>query len=155
MGRVRAELVALTFALLLLGAAPAQAASLSLARSGQVRVGTPVTLTVMVDTTGQPVNAIQANLSFPVGRLACGSLAVELTTWPVVAEQTCVGGLVKVAVGSFTPRVGRRAVAKVSLMPLSRGSANVRFAPGSAVVESVTNTRVLRSARAASFTVRP
>ena len=109
----------------------------------------------MVDTTGQPVNAIQANLSFPESRLACGALAVELGTWPVVAEQACVAGQVRIAVGSFTPRVGRSAVAKVSLTPLSRGSATVRFAPGSAVVESVTNTQVLRSTRAASFTIRP
>jgi hypothetical protein len=118
-----------------------------------VRVGQTIDITIKVDSRITPINAVQANLSFPATKFACSSITVNGTSWPVTAEKTCSNGLVKVAVGSFTPRTGSVVVATVKLKATATGQATVTFADGTDVIDSVNNQSVLKSSGRAVYTI--
>jgi hypothetical protein len=135
--------------------ATSNGASLTLSPTTKtVRVGQTIDITIKVDSRTTPINAVQANLSFPGNKFACSGITVNDPSWPVTAEKTCSDGLVKIAVGSFTPRTGSVVVATVKLKATATGQAAVTFADGTDVIDSVNNKSVLTSAGRAVYTIK-
>jgi hypothetical protein len=122
--------------------------------SDTVAAGSTRTATVTVEIGSQPVNAVQANLSFPSAQLNCADVVVNSSAWGVTAEKTCTDSEVRVAVGTTTPRSGNQQLATVTFNAVGPGSADVRFTSGSSVLAADGKaSETLESTSDASYTV--
>lgn len=91
------------------------------------------------DSGGDQVNAVQANLSYP-SNLTFVSVAPNEAEWPVQAQNSGGGGLVKIGEGVIGNLTGKHLVATVTFKAASAGTASVAFAAGSAIIRSSDNT---------------
>jgi hypothetical protein len=118
-----------------------------------VATGQAVTFTIRATVGSRPINAIQANLSFPTAQLDCGSIAVKNPPWGVTAENTCSGGEIRIAVGSFGPVTGTVDVATVTLTAAGAGAADVNFTGGTSVLAHGDAAETLGSTTGGTYTV--
>lgn len=102
-------------------------------------------LNIMVDTTGQAVNAVAAYFSYPEDKLeplGVNTVGSVMTIWP---EKEAVGGRVKIAGGLPTP--GFSGIKKVASLGFkaktSSGSVNFKFSEDSAVLTDLDNSNIL------------
>lgn len=124
-----------------------QLASLYVDPSSQkVRQGDTVTLEVWVNAKKQPINAVQANLTYPTSKFKFKNIDPNGSAFEVEAQSTEKNGLIKIGRGHIGKVSGTQLVAKVNLTALSNtGSAAVHFTDGSAVVRATDNTDILGS----------
>lgn len=124
-----------------------QLASLYVNPSSQkVSQGDTVTLEVWVDAKNQPVNAVQANLTYPTNKFKFKNIDPNGSAFEIEAQATEKKGVIKIGRGHIGEVKGTQLVAKVNLTALSNtGSAAVHFTDGSAVVRATDNTDVLGS----------
>jgi hypothetical protein len=128
-------------------------ASLSLSPASQtVNASDTVTIIIKVDTGGDPVNAVQANLTYPTAIF--DSVAITSTpSFDVIAENTAGSGTIKVARGATTPVNGVVDVATLTLHAVGSGTQAINFAGGSMIVRSTDNVNILATTAGGSYTV--
>jgi hypothetical protein len=111
----------------------------------QVVSGASTTFEVWVDTGNQPVNAVQANLTYPVDSFDFGSVDAKGSAFEIQASSTGGEGKVTIARGHVGDIKGKALVAKVVLKAKdTKGDAQIEFAAGSAVVRSTDHVDILK-----------
>jgi hypothetical protein len=122
--------------------------------SDSVVSGGTMTFEVWVDTGGDPVNAVQANLTYPTDKYDFGSIDSKGSAFEVQAMSTGGNGKINIARGHIGDVKGPAFIAKVNLVAkTSKGDANVSFAAGSAVVRSTDHKDILKDKTGGSFKV--
>jgi len=119
-----------------------------------VAVGSSTTFEVWVDTGGQGVNAVQANLSYPTESFDFGSIDTKGSAFEIQAESSGGNGTVKIGRGHIGDVKGAALIAKVTLTSKAAASAaEVKFAEGSAVVRTSDHTDILKSKTGGAFKI--
>jgi len=125
--------------------ASAQTATLSFSPSSQtLQTGALFTVTVMVNTGGQQVNAVAAYFTYPADKLEALQVNTSGSVMKFSAEATAGGGQVRISGGSPTPGVvGFQQVGSVQFRVLRPGAATLSFTPDSAALTDVGNQNIL------------
>lgn len=134
--------------------AQAAAATLYLSpASGSVQQGNNITIGVRVNTGGENVNAVQANLSYPDDKFEYISITTS-STFPLEVESSGGGGSVRIARGNFSGVTGDQLVASVTFKArTTTGTAAVSFAGGSAITRSSDSSNILSGTTGSSYSV--
>lgn len=135
------------------------AASLYLSpASSSVAQGSSFSVSVRVNTGGDGVNAVQANLSYPVDKLDFLGISTYGTAFEIQAENTGGGGSIRIGRGHVGSVTGDQLVATITFKAKpSSGSATVGFTSGSAVVRTSDNKNIIsgKSGGTYSFKAAP
>lgn len=154
--RIRTGLLGLVLAFPLFApfVAYADSATLYLSpASSSVAKGSILTVNVRENSGAEPVNSVQANLTYPAELLDFVSISSS-TAWGVVAENSGGGGSVKIARGALPAVTGDQLVASVRFKAKTdSGTASISFASGSAVVSANSSTDVKSGDRGGSYTL--
>jgi len=132
-----------------------QTATLFFSPSSQsIQAGSTFTVTVMVNTGGQQVNAVAAYFSYPVDKLQALQVTTTGSVLQFVAESTAGGGQVRIAGGSPTPGfLGTQRIGQVQFRAMSTlGSAQLSWSSDSAVLTDQGNQNILNIAASPSAT---
>jgi hypothetical protein len=125
--------------------------------SGTVLSGNNVDVQVRVNSGTDPVNAVQANLSYDPAKLQFVSVSTTGSAFPLEAQSTGGSGSVNMARavnGGSAPATGDQLFATVTFKALvSSTTANINIAAGSAVVRSTDNSNILVDSAGATFTL--
>ena len=134
---------------------PSNQVSLSLEPASQkVPVGTVLTLSVWVDSYDQPVNAVQANLSYPADKYDFVNIDASLSAFGIEAQASGGNGSVNIARGQVGSISGHQLLAKINLLAKdNNGSSSVSFSGGSAVVRSTDNVNILNQTKGGRYTL--
>jgi cytoskeletal protein RodZ len=120
----------------------------------QVNAGSSVTFEVWVDTGDKPVNAVQANLTYPVDKFDFSSISANGSAFEIQAVSTGANGKISIARGHIGDLKGPNLVAKVVLTAKSsKGDAQVSFAADSAVVTSTDHKNILKDKTGSTFKI--
>ena len=122
--------------------------------SGSYKVGTSFTVSVRENSGTEPVNAVQADLSYPGSKLQFVSTSLSGSAFAISAGTSGGNGSVSIALGSTTARTGDQLIAKVTFKVLAGGTSGaVSFAGSSAVLSANTNTNIVSTKTGASFSL--
>lgn len=136
------------------GVAPSGAALVVTPASGSYNSGSTVTLTIRCQSGSVPVNAVQANLSYPTARLTFQSISTSSSAFDTTIESTGGSGSVNLGVGSLSgPVSGDVVVGTVTFTAGSAGSAAVSFADGSGIADAATSTDICKRKIGATYTI--
>jgi hypothetical protein len=132
--------------------------NLSVAPTSQsVGAGTTLTVEVWEDSGDKTVNAVQANISYPIDKFNFVSIDSSGTAFGVDAQAVGGNGKITIARGSTTPITGKQLVAKVKLTPLSgsrkKSTAVISFDKGSALLSDTSNSDILAATYNGSYTL--
>jgi hypothetical protein len=131
--------------------------NLSLTPSSQrVAAGSTLSVQIWADSSTTQVNAVQANLSYPIDKLNFVNIDTTNSAFGVTAENTGGNGLIHIARGSTAPLSGKFLVATVNFTPLqtkSKSSAAINFTSESALLNSSTNTNILAAKYGGSYSL--
>jgi hypothetical protein len=117
--------------------------------------GQTFTVSVREDSGSEPVNAVQANLSYPANLLQFVSVSGS-SSFGVAAESSGGGGSVRIARGAQPAVTGDKLVASVRFKVLAAsGKAAVSIAGGSSVVSANSNQNIMSSTAGGSYTLAP
>jgi hypothetical protein len=122
-------------------------------------LGPSSTFTVQVreNSGASPVNAVQANLSYPTSLLTFVSINTTGTAFSIEAQNTGGAGAINLGRGTTTPVTGDQLIATITFTTTATsGTASVPFTSGTALVSSSTNQDLLGSLAATgsgSYTV--
>lgn len=144
----------LSIFLFFVSAKPIKAASLSISpNSGTYAKGSTIKVNIGINTAGEAINAVQANLVYPAEKLQFVSISTSGSVLTIIAEKGGGGGFVKIAGGTPTPGFsGNKFIASVNFLVLSdSGSATLTFAGDSSVLRDSNNTEALTSKGSATF----
>jgi hypothetical protein len=120
----------------------------------QVNAGSPVTFEVWVDSGDKTINAVQANLTYPVDKFDFSSISANGSAFEIQAVSTGGNGKINIARGHIGDLKGPNLVAKVVLTAKSsKGDAQVSFAPDSAVVTSTDHKNILKDKIGSKFKI--
>ena len=121
--------------------------------SGSYAKGSTLKVNIGVDTKGEKVNAVQANLTYPSDKLQFTSVSTGGSALTIIAEKTGGGGYVKLGGGTPTPGiVGSKYLGAAYFKVLvDSGSGSISFAGDSAVVRDSDNANVLSAKSTATF----
>jgi hypothetical protein len=138
--------------------APQQLApNLSLTPSSQrISAGSTLSVQIWANSSSQLVNAVQANLTYPLDKLNFVNIDSNNSAFGVEAEKVGGNGSVHVARGSTTPLSGKLLVATVNFTPLqsrSKSSLNINFTTDSVLLSTTTNTDVLAAKYGGSYSL--
>lgn len=167
----KSDLIVIIATVLILVAIPLTTIAVQRSREpiGRAAVGTanmylsPVTQTVNQNTNFsveiredsgvEPVNAVQADLTYDDARLEFVSVTSS-AAFDIDAETFGSGGVIRIARGTTTVKTGDQLVATVTFNARSgAGATNVNFSASSAVVASSDNTDILISTTGGTYTV--
>jgi hypothetical protein len=116
--------------------------------------GGMVLVTVRENSVDLPVNAVQANVSYPSDKLELKNINYTGSTFTVAAEESKSDGLVKMARGrTGTPLTGDQMVATLTFVSKKSGAASLGFASGSVVVNATTAQSINASLMGATVTI--
>ena len=122
----------------------------------QVTEGQMVTVQVREDSGTVPVNAVQANISYPADKLEMKYINVVGSEFQITAEQTTTEGSVRLARGrQGAPLTGSRQIAQITFVAKSAGTAEIDYTAGSVVVNSTDNSNVNAALDSAAVTILP
>src|SRR3989304_6057950 len=137
---------------------PAYAASASLflsPASSSVSQGSIITVSVRKNSGSKPVNAVQANLSYPADKLDYVSIS-NSSAFSIVAQNSGGGGSVQIARGANPAVTGNQLVASVRFKAkVASGTATVSIAAGSSVVSASSNSNIMTSTGGGSYSLKP
>jgi chitodextrinase len=134
--------------------------SLSLSpASATASVGDSFTVTITEDSSTTPVNAVEADLTFPIDKLQFISIDSSSSAFGIqaAANGNNSTGSVTIVRGVNAGSAGitnSQQVAKVTFKALAPGSATISFANSSALVESNTNTDILSTKNSGTYTLQ-
>jgi fibronectin type 3 domain-containing protein len=117
--------------------------------------GSSFNVSIYEDSGTAPVNAVQANLSYPATGLQLMSIDGTNSGFPLSAQQSGSNGTIQIARainGGTQPVTGKQLVANLTFQSLmTTGSATVAFTSGSAVVSSVDNTGLILTTQTGTY----
>lgn len=123
--------------------------------SATVTKDTTFTVSIWVDTKDQPVNAVQAELNYPVDKFDFVSIDGVGSAFEIVAESSGKDGTITIARAQITPVVGKQLVAKVNLTPkVDTGSGEITFTDQSQVINSENNSNIIKEANGGNYTIK-
>jgi len=139
-----------------LAVSPAYAAAATLylsPSSGSVANGGTLTVSVRESSGSEPVNAVQANISYPASQLQFLSISSS-SAFSVAAQSTGGGGLVQIGRGALPSVTDDQLVATVQFKALiGNGTASLSFAAGSSVVSATSNTNIMTSSPGGGYSL--
>ena len=121
--------------------------------SSNVTAGANFSVQVRVNTNGQTVNGVDAQLSYPTNRLEVLSIDDNNSNFEHPAESTASNGTISLAYATSTPKTGNLLVATINFRALSAGTANVNFSANSEVISNISNSNVLNSRTNGTYTI--
>lgn len=129
--------------------------SLSLAVSQtKLQPGSEIAVDVWEDSGNQPVNAVQANIKYPVDQFKFVSINPSKGSFEIEAQSTGKNGAIIIARGHRGSLTGRQLVATVKLKVIGdSGSTSLSFQKGSALLEQVSNKDILARSTGLNFTI--
>jgi hypothetical protein len=114
--------------------------------------GKTYSIAVWVDTKGQPVNAVQADLIYPSSKLSVVGVDSSKSALTISAQSQISNGLVKIARGNISSITGKQLVAVVKVKALTNsGKATISFASSSAVARATDNKNILTGTTGVNF----
>lgn len=118
-----------------------------------VNQNTNFSVEIREDSGTEPVNAIQADLTYDDARLDFVSVTTS-AAFDIDAETFGSGGVIRIARGTVVPKTGDQLVATVTFNARpGAGATSVNFSVSSAVVASSDNTDILASTTGGTYTV--
>lgn len=108
---------------------------------------------VWVNSYSQPVNAVQAVLTYPADKLFYVSADTTSSQFTIQAEVTSSEGRLVLARGATTPLTGNQLVATVVFKPKAEGKAAIDFDSSSQLLSSDTNTNILGQLTGGQYTL--
>lgn len=109
-----------------------------------VQTGQTLTVTVTVDSGAEPVNAVQANITYPKESLEFIKVDTMDTAYDVEAENKNVNGVVRLARGSTKPLTGEQLFAKIEFKAKKTTQAmRVTYAKDSEIIRTADNQNIL------------
>ncbi|MBA3757381.1 hypothetical protein H0X09_00740 [Candidatus Saccharibacteria bacterium] len=136
---------------------PVYAASATLSLSpGSSNVAQGATLTVTIKVNAdEPVNGVQANLSYPANLLDFLSIGSS-SAFSVVAQNSGGGGSVQIGRGALPPVSGSQTVATVRFKAKTNaGTATINFVGGSQVISASSNKDIMTGSVGGNYTLKP
>lgn len=93
----------------------------------EVSVGETLTISVNVDTNDQPVNAVEANLSYPTDLFEFVGIDDTDSGFTINVEKTGLDGKITIVRGQADSVTGKALLAKINLKAKSTGEATITF----------------------------
>lgn len=122
--------------------------------SGSLTNGSTLVITIREDSGADPVNAVQANLTYPAARLQFQSISTSSSPFTTTAQATGGSGSVAIGVGLLGDSVtGSNIVATVTFTVISTGSAAITFAAESGIARSTDSTDICKRKLGANYTI--
>lgn len=135
---------------------PAYAASASLylsPASTSVSQDTILVISIREDSGSEPVNAVQANLTYPADLLTFVSIGSS-SAFRIAAQSSGGNGSVEIARGALPAVSGNQLVASVRFKAkVGSGKANISFASGSSVLSAKSNANVMTSSPGGNYSL--
>jgi hypothetical protein len=123
--------------------------------SARITRGNTIAVNVMVNTLNQPVNAVQANLSYPADYLEFVAIDATNSAFSIEAQAIGGNGSVQIARGNFQPITGAAQLATVHFRAkLPTRSAPVSFSSGSEIIHATSFQNILIKTVGAKYTIR-
>ena len=122
--------------------------------TGNISLGSNVTVTITENSSTTAVNAIEADLTYDQTKLEF--VSIDTSTSPfngLVARATGGNGTVFLADGTTTPTTGSQIVGTVTFKAIGTGSTTIAFAASSGIAESTNNTDILGTTTGATYTI--
>lgn len=122
--------------------------------SGSYNSGATITVSVVVNSAGQSINAVQADFTYVSSRLEyVGGSAAGVNGWTTYISNVS-GGSGSVVVGKTAGAATSGAVISMQFKALSNaGAGSISFSGSSSVVSSSSNQDILGSTSGASYTI--
>lgn len=134
MGRIKFLIYLLTFFIGLSFTKSVSASTLTLSpSSGNIAVGSTLSIQIRLNTGGEGVNGVSAYLSYPQDKLDIAWMNFGSSAFSIAAEGTSGGGVIKISRGNINAVSGNINVATIGLKGRAPGAATVSFIGGSAV----------------------
>lgn len=125
-----------------------------------VTAGQTFDVVVRVDSAGESVNAVQANITYPTSNFEFVALDATNSAFTIEAEAITEPGVVKIARGNISGISGDVLVAKLTLRATSTTGggkkspgAVISFANGSSLVRAADNVNVLSTLESSSVKI--
>lgn len=131
-------------------------ASISLLPSSQsVNHGDSLTIEIRENSGTEPVNAVEADLSYDANKLTLDSVDYTGSAFEIQAEETLSTGSIEIVRGTVTAKTGDQLVARLNFTAKSgaSGDTTVSFVAGTRVVSSNTNTDILVTQLNGTYTI--
>ena len=112
-----------------------------------------LTANIWVNSYSQPVNAVQAILTYPADKLFYVSSDATSSQFTIQAESTNTEGQLIIARGSTTPLTGDQLVATVVFKPKVAGKAALNFDAASQLLSAETNQNILAQRLSGQYTL--
>ena len=119
----------------------------------QATRGSTVTTEIWVDSAAEPVNAVQADLTYPPDRLSYAGVDTADSGFGVTAETTGAAGKVLVVRGNTAPLTGKQLVGRVNFVAQATGPAKVDIDKQSQLLRSADNKNILSSLAGVQYKV--
>lgn len=123
---------------------------------GSYSNGATVTITIRENSYSTPVNAVQANLTYPAAQLQFQSISAGAGTSPftTVLQSTGGSGSVQIGVGLLGNSVtGDAVVATVTFTVIGTGTAPIQFAAGSGIAKTSDSSDICKKKTGSSYTL--
>ena len=121
--------------------------------SSSVQQGNNISIAIRVNPGGDPVNAAQANLSYPTDKLNFVSITSS-SAFPFEVESSGGSGSVRIARGNISSVSGDQLVATVTFSAkTTTGTAAITFASGSSIIRSTDYQDILSGTTGGNYTV--
>jgi hypothetical protein len=122
--------------------------------SQSIDQGDNFTVQIQENSNTDPVNAVQANLSFDPAKLEALSIDTTGSAFEIEAENVIGAGTIEIARGTTIPKTGTQLVAAINFRSkLSPGATTVSFAAGTVLVRSTDNTDILGNTTNGVYTI--
>ena len=122
--------------------------------SQRVLLSSSLAIKIWANTSGQKVNAVQVNLSYPIDKLNFVSVDSTNSAFGLSVKGEGANGKITIARGSFQPVSGKLLVATVNFSGAnSSGQAIVKFTNGTALLNASTNRNILAGTYDGNYTL--
>lgn len=117
-------------------------------------IGSTITTEVWIDTAGQPVNAVEADLTYPVDKISFTSIDSSQSAFSIQAQADGAHGTVLIARGTVTPVSGKQLIAKVTFkVTAAAGDATISVSESSSALRSSDNINMLATRAGATYSL--
>lgn len=126
--------------------------------SGNYGAGGNFSVKVMVDGGGQPMNAVEANLSFPSALLSVTRVSKDgsaFSLWTTEPTYSNAQGTISFGGGSPTPFSAKSMLVEIFFRAVKEGSASVSFTSGSVLAADGQGTDILTSKQGGTYAITP
>lgn len=122
--------------------------------TGAFATGATVTVTIRENSGVTPVNAVQANLSYPAGVLQFESTSTATSPFTTTLQNEGGSGSVQLGVGVLGGSVtGDQVVGVVTFTALAAGAASIAFTAGSGVARESDSIDICNQQNGAAYTI--